>query len=82
MTVTVTELIEALQSYQKEIGCNGENIGSHKLKSYVRFLITNPDIDLSLEIDDSEHPLGIELDYLPGCSCPCGIYFNLKVVPD
>lgn len=64
MNLTVTDLIRILQQYQTEIGCDGEKIGSHTLKSNVRFVISNPEIDLDLE-------------FLPGC-CPSGVVFTLK----
>ena len=78
--MTLSKLIEVLKQHQKEIGCDGENIASHGLESTVSFSITNADIDLDLEIDDSEYPCGVELDLLPGCLCPSGITFKLKVV--
>ena len=35
--MTVTELIEAIGNLQKEIGCDGKGIASHKLQSSVSF---------------------------------------------
>lgn len=78
--ITVIELIETLQKYNKEIGCNGKSIASHNIKSFVNFVITNSDLDL--ELDDSEFPNGIELNQRPGCLCADGIIFHLKVVND
>jgi hypothetical protein len=78
--MTVTELISILQKYQDEIGCNGESIGSHSLKSTVQFVIANPELNISLKPDDSEYPGGIELDLICGCMCPRGIVFNLNAI--
>ena len=69
--MTITELIEVLQKYRAEVGCDGTKIGSHSNKSTVDFRIVNPDIDLDLELES------IELDLRVGCMCPQGIIFNL-----
>jgi hypothetical protein len=76
-TTTVTNLIQQLQALQKEIGCDGEGIGSHpNSQSIVRFSITNPELDFDVELE------GIELDLRMGCLCPEGITFNLKLTGD
>lgn len=71
--MTVTELIETLVSLQQEIGCDGEKIGSHNLQSTVHFYIEDKNTDLDIELDR------IELGVLPGCFCPRGITFVLKI---
>jgi hypothetical protein len=76
MELTVTELIDLLQKYKTEIGCDGNNIASHASKSSVRFMITNPEVDLSLELQD------VELDLRIGCYCPQGITFLLRAEKD
>jgi hypothetical protein len=80
MEITLTEFIEKLQALQREIGCDGERVGSHKLKSHVNFVIDHPDIDLDIELDDSEYPMGMELDLMFNCLCPYGITIHLKAV--
>jgi hypothetical protein len=80
MTIRVTELINQLQKYNEEIGCDTEVIASHNIKSSVNFVITNSDLDIELELDYSEYPLGLEVNLRPGCLCADGVTFNLKVV--
>lgn len=66
--MTITELIEKLQWYQAEVGCDGERCGPHNLKSSVSFVTE----DEEFEIDE------IDLDLMGGCFCPYGITINLK----
>jgi hypothetical protein len=77
--MTLTELIEALQSLQKEIGCNGRSIASHDIKSQVVFCLNDRIVDLDIELDDTEFKHGLELSLMPGCSCPDGVIVNLRV---
>jgi hypothetical protein len=72
--LTVTALINVLEKYRKEIGCNGTNIGAHSGGSTVEFSIVNPEIDYDLEL------VGIELRLRMGCMCPEGVVFRLKVL--
>ncbi len=74
MELTITKLIEILEKYKDEVGCDGTKIGSHNTKSTVEFRITNPELDIDVELTD------IELDLRMGCMCPQGIIFNLKAV--
>ena len=80
MDITLTEFIEKLQYLQREIGCDGERVGSHKLKSHVIFRLNDPTIDLDVDFDESEYATGLELSLMPGCLCPYGVIINLKVV--
>jgi hypothetical protein len=75
--MTITELIEMLQKYNKEIGCDGKNIASHNIKSFVNFVI-DLDSDVQLEPNESEYPNGIEMNMLPSCGCGYGITFHLQ----
>lgn len=68
--LTVTELINVLEKYKQEIGCDGTRIASHNNKSWVSFQITDPEIDHTLTLSD------IELDLRMGCYCPQGIIFK------
>ena len=70
--MTLTELIEKLEKLRDEMGCDGERVGSHNLKSSVQFHITNPEIDFDLELED------IDVSMLIGCGCWDGVIFNLK----
>lgn len=70
--ITVTDLLRLLGDHKNEIGCDGTKIGSHNLKSSVRFEITNPEIDLDLELE------ALEPDPLPGCGCSSGVVFKVK----
>lgn len=70
--MTITELIQQLQKYQAEVGCDGEKIAAHDLRSEVRFAISNPEIDLDLELQE------IEVNLMAGCLCGDGITFLLK----
>lgn len=74
--LTVTQLIEMLAKHKLDIGCNGKVIGSHKLKSTVRFVVDDENLDIDLEL------AGVELDLLPGCSCPAGVVFVLRQILD
>lgn len=72
---TVTEFIKLLQDYNKEIGCNGETIGSHKIKSSVGFYLDDGEGGYSgptLKLN------GYEASLLPGCLCWDGIRFFFK----
>ncbi|MFA9202256.1 MAG: hypothetical protein ACEQSC_01785 [Candidatus Nanopelagicaceae bacterium] len=70
--ITITELIQQLQQYKSEIGCDGKTIAAHDLKSEVRFAISNPEVDLDLELQE------IEVSLMAGCLCGDGVIFWLK----
>jgi len=70
MEVTLTELIEILQKYRDEIGCNGETIASHSTKSRVDVCYDGSE-DVYLYLSS------IELNYRPGCGCPDGITIHV-----
>jgi hypothetical protein len=71
--MTITDLIDVLEKHRQEVGCDGKGIHSHSdYPSRVRFHLTNPEIDLFLELESTE------LDYRLGCMCPEGIVFNLQ----
>jgi hypothetical protein len=78
MEITLTDFIEHLQALQQEIGCDGKKIGSHNIRSFVHFHITNPDIGLDLTLDNSYYTAGLQLNLLPGCLCPDGVIINLN----
>lgn len=66
--MTLSELIRQLQAIQTEVGCDGEAIYSHKLKS--RVVIDTP--TATYEVD------AIEPTLLPGCGCWDGVRIMIK----
>lgn len=70
---TVSAFIARLQEMNKEIGCDGERIGSHKIRSTVRFADTEGN---SYRLKD------IEALMLFGCGCWDGFTIVLEKEPD
>lgn len=68
--MTVTELIQALQKLNEDIGCDGKSTFSHEIPSHVWVTCEDSDADFELE--------RLELDYMPGCSCPYGVTIVVK----
>jgi len=66
----VLDLKNKIDSIANDIGCDGEGIASHNIRSSVSAYCD--ELGQWFEIVD------IELDRLPGCSCSCGLTINLK----
>lgn len=70
---TVTEFINKLRGLNAEIGCNGERIASHKLRSSVTFE----------DADGNTYRLkDLDISRLPGCGCWDGVRVILERKPD
>ena len=70
--ITVKGMIDRLEEYRGEIGCDGVKTGSHTYPSTVRFRIENSDIDLDLDLVE------IDADTHLGCGCWTGVTFVLR----
>jgi hypothetical protein len=66
------EFLKEIALMVKEIGGDGNVIGSHNLPSQISFMVTNPEDDADYELES------INPDILPGCGCWDGIIINLK----
>ena len=69
---TVSEFKKHIDSYASEIGCDGDQISSHKLKSSVSVQTEDPN-------DDNEYELvGLDISRLMGCGCWDGIVLMIN----
>lgn len=67
----VKPFAEQVAGYAQEVQCDGAGrIGSHKIPSAVNVRLEGSDHDFSLA--------EIELDFLGGCGCPCGITLVIR----
>ena len=63
--MTITEFIRQLERFQYEVGCNGEQIGSHSIKSKVKFFLGDKELYIK------EYDLTNLV-----CGCPCDLWLE------
>lgn len=75
MKINLKQFIELINRCEKEIGCtqneNG-NVYSHDIEGTLYIIEEGEEDDTCYEIED------IEIDYLLGCRCPCGLTIKIK----